>query len=67
MIGDNPQTDIQGANLAGWKTILVKTGVWHGTEENDKDYPATYVVNNFYDAIKLIFELEGISTKCLIE
>ena len=27
MIGDSLQTDIKGANNAGWHTILVRTGV----------------------------------------
>lgn len=66
MIGDNPYTDIQGANLAGWCSILVKTGIWNGLEENDIKYPATHVVHNFNEAIKLIFELEGISTDVFV-
>lgn len=51
--------------MVGWTSILVKTGVWHGIDENDKEFPAKYVTDNFYEAIKLIFELEGISTKLL--
>ena len=34
MIGDNPKSDIRGANNAGWKSILVRTGVFKG-ETND--------------------------------
>ncbi|KAL4506008.1 hypothetical protein ABPG72_013769 [Tetrahymena utriculariae] len=64
MIGDNPQSDIQGANKIGWTSILVRTGVFQGEGNDDQD-PAKYVVNDFYDAIKLIFEQEGISTKIL--
>jgi ribonucleotide monophosphatase NagD (HAD superfamily) len=30
MIGDNPNSDIKGANGMGIKSILVKTGVWQG-------------------------------------
>ena len=64
MIGDNPKSDIRGGNVAGWTTILVKTGVFKQTEEhpNDHEDPATYVVEDFVEAIKLIFKLEGI--KC---
>lgn len=28
MIGDNPKSDIRGANAAKWKSILVRTGVF---------------------------------------
>ena len=43
MIGDTPESDIQGANNAGWISILVRTGIFQDGE-NDKDYPAAYVV-----------------------
>ena len=46
MIGDNPSSDIAGAINAGWKSILVKTGVFQGPE-NDPTYPADYIVNDF--------------------
>ena len=39
MIGDNPNSDIKGANSQGWISILVKTGVYQG-QENDKENPA---------------------------
>lgn len=66
MIGDNPKSDIRGGNAAGWTTILVQTGVFQADEEgmNDPEDPATYVVEDFVAAIKLICELEGI--KCEI-
>ena len=44
MIGDNPKSDIRGANAAKWKSILVRTGVFKG--ENDPLDPATYVVDD---------------------
>lgn len=28
MIGDTPESDIQGANNMGWISILVKTGIF---------------------------------------
>lgn len=49
MIGDNPAGDIRGANLAGWESILVRTGLFDGV--NDEVDPAKYVVNDFKDAI----------------
>ncbi|KIM27645.1 hypothetical protein M408DRAFT_162438 [Serendipita vermifera MAFF 305830] len=32
MIGDNPESDIAGANAAGWNSILVHTGVYSPSE-----------------------------------
>lgn len=53
MIGDNPKrysqqlliSDIRGANLAGWKSILVRTGL-HTLTDNDYFDKATYVVDD---------------------
>lgn len=61
MIGDLPSSDIRGANQAGWSSILVKTGVFKG-DENDKIDPAKYIVDDFSQAIKLIFQLESIKS-----
>ena len=58
MIGDNPKSDIKGANENGWISILVRTGLFKG--ENDEKNPAKYVVNDFKEAIELIFKLEGL-------
>jgi len=30
MVGDNPESDIAGANAHGWNSILVRTGVYRG-------------------------------------
>jgi ribonucleotide monophosphatase NagD (HAD superfamily) len=43
----------------GWISILVKTGI-HQEDGNDSKYPATYVVEDLEEAIRLIFKLEGI-------
>lgn len=59
MIGDTPEADIQGANNQGWISILVRTGL-HQSIENSKEYPATYIVEDLEEAIKLIFKLENI-------
>jgi ribonucleotide monophosphatase NagD (HAD superfamily) len=58
MIGDNPKTDIAGANARGWTTILVKTGVFDRKQKNDEEHPATHVVEDFEAAVDLIFALE---------
>lgn len=58
MIGDNPAVDIKGGNDNGFKTILVRTGVFESREANCTNYPATYCVNDFRDAINLILKNE---------
>ena len=57
MIGDNPLSDIQGANLAGlpWKSVLVRTGVFKGVT-NDTVHPAKYVTDTIKDAIDLVLK-----------
>ena len=68
MIGDNPLSDIEGANRRGeenfkktgvnnWRSILVKTGVWQeGADTNN----ATYVVEDMKAAYDLILNEEGL-------
>ena len=53
MIGDNPKADIRGANNIGWNSVLTRTGVFKGAE-NDSDDPATIVVEDFHEAIHRI-------------
>ena len=65
MIGDNPESDIAGAIKKGWISILVKTGVFDpkadsSSNGNDTKFPATYVVDDFTEAINLIFKLEAL-------
>jgi ribonucleotide monophosphatase NagD (HAD superfamily) len=57
MIGDNPPVDIKGANDSGWQSILVRTGVFQG-QENDLENPAKYVVESVKEAVELIHNLE---------
>lgn len=59
MVGDNPPVDIKGANDSEIISILVKTGVFQGLD-NDFDNPAKHVVENSYEAVDLIFKLESI-------
>ena len=64
MIGDNPQTDIAGANNKGWTSILVKTGIFDpeaptSTDGNDSTHQADYVVKDFNEAINLVYSLES--------
>ncbi len=59
MIGDNPPVDIKGANNSGLISILVRTGVFEGSD-NDLENPAKYVVNDVKEAAELIINLENI-------
>jgi ribonucleotide monophosphatase NagD (HAD superfamily) len=64
MIGDNPDSDIDGANRRGdkWVSILVRTGVFQGGENSEK-HPAKFVVQDMEEALNLIFKLEGLEFK----
>lgn len=58
MIGDNPASDICGGNKHGWKTCLVRTGVFQGAE-NDEEYPANFgVFDNVLDAVTAAMKME---------
>jgi len=55
-IGDNPLSDIKGANEAGenFVSILLRTGVWISKEENDATNPAKHVFPSVREAFKFI-------------
>lgn len=61
-IGDNPLSDIAGANAAGdkWSSILVRTGMFQGDddEDNDADHPADRVCGDVGDALTFILGQE---------
>ena len=54
-IGDNPASDIRGANSAGphWKSILVRTGVFNGIDDEIAD-SADIVCDDFTAAVNHI-------------
>ena len=60
--GDNPATDIQGANLYGgkWKSVLVRTGVFSSREGNDVMHPAHIVASDVGDAVEMILKEQGV-------
>ncbi|PIA38743.1 hypothetical protein AQUCO_02700149v1 [Aquilegia coerulea] len=60
MIGDNPSVDIKGAQQAGhpWFSILTRTGVFKGMQQNDREFPADLVVDTVEDAIDYILKRE---------
>lgn len=54
MVGDNPRVDIAGASTAGehWSGLLVRTGVWDGTEQGLGSGPRpTDIVDNVEAAV----------------
>ncbi|KAL0478931.1 hypothetical protein AKO1_007820 [Acrasis kona] len=55
-VGDNPKSDIAGANAAGplWHSILVRTGIFR-IGENDNQHPAKKVCNSIVDATEFMF------------
>ena len=55
-IGDNPESDIKGANGASelWSSILVRTGVFIGDGNDDRN-PADKVVADIGEALTYIF------------
>ena len=60
-VGDNPKSDVRGANSAGniWRSILVCTGVYKGgVDSNDKEDPAHYVVEGVGEAVDKVFDVE---------
>lgn len=52
MIGDNPDSDIAGANAAGWYSILVETGVYDPSNGNPPAYRPTAIVRDVEDAVR---------------
>ncbi|KAF7375935.1 Fungal-trans domain-containing protein [Mycena sanguinolenta] len=51
MVGDNPESDIAGANGAGWESVLVKTGVFTGAQPT---HQPTYHAEDVEEADKRI-------------
>lgn len=50
MIGDNPASDITGAQNYGWKSCLVKTGVYRDGDKLHQLKP-TMIVEDVYEAV----------------
>ena len=52
MVGDNPASDIHGANANGWESILLRTGVYKDADwERTKHRPSVGVFDNVLDSI----------------
>lgn len=63
MVGDNPESDIRGANtyesVAGseWCSVLVRSGVYSGGEPK---YKPKVVVDDVWDAVRWGMGREGV-------
>ena len=58
-VGDNPRSDVRGANQAGpmWRSVLVRSGLFKGSE-NDWLDPALYVEDDVLEAVNRIIAVE---------
>ncbi|KAL5631444.1 hypothetical protein ACGC1H_007085 [Rhizoctonia solani] len=52
MIGDNPESDIAGANGAGWESILVHTGVYDPTTGVPPTHTPTHQAKDVGEAVR---------------
>jgi len=58
MIGDNPESDIAGANAAGWSSVLVRTGVYDRADGPPTHSP-TYEAENVEAAVQWAIDREA--------
>ncbi|KAJ3185469.1 hypothetical protein HDU87_000090 [Geranomyces variabilis] len=60
MIGDNPESDIRGANANGWVGVLVETGVYKHGDALDGGRKPAVVVKDVEAAVDWVLEKEGV-------
>ncbi|CAE6493393.1 unnamed protein product [Rhizoctonia solani] len=58
MIGDNPESDIAGANGAGWGSILVHTGVYDPTTGVPPTHTPTHQAKDVGEAVRWALDRE---------
>ncbi|KAK5636244.1 hypothetical protein RRF57_011956 [Xylaria bambusicola] len=65
MVGDNPESDIRGANEyrsphgTEWSSVLVRTGVWSEERDGEPKYRPTAIVDDARAAVQWALEREG--------
>jgi ribonucleotide monophosphatase NagD (HAD superfamily) len=52
---DNPESDIAGANAAGWSSVLVHTGVYDPKRGVPPPHIPTYQAPDVFEAVKQIW------------
>lgn len=61
MVGDNPASDIKGANDHGWESLLLRTGVYQDEDwDNIIAKPTAGVYDNVYESVKSTLERHSI-------
>ena len=55
---DNPESDIAGANAAGWPSVLVKTGVYEPLKGPPTHLP-THYAEDVEEAVRWAIEQEA--------
>lgn len=57
MVGDNPESDIRGANISNWESILLRTGVYKDEDwENTQHRPSVGVFDNVLEGVKAVLK-----------
>jgi len=65
MVGDNPESDIAGANGyrsevgTEWRSVLVRTGVWNGRDALEGQFKPKQVVQDVREAVRWALQREG--------
>lgn len=59
MVGDNPASDIAGANNYGWRSILVRTGVFRGEKPEEADPVPHVVAKDVLEGVRWALLREG--------
>ncbi|KAJ8596368.1 HAD-superfamily hydrolase [Rhizopogon salebrosus TDB-379] len=57
MVGDNPESDIAGANAAGWKSVLVHSGVYN-PHRGPPSHQPTHQAKDVVEAVRWALEQE---------
>ncbi|CDZ98225.1 Predicted phosphatase [Phaffia rhodozyma] len=60
MVGDNPESDIRGANDYNWRSMLVQTGVYQ-TENGPPKYAPFRLERNVEDAVNWALKEHGLA------
>ncbi|QRV94025.1 haloacid dehalogenase-like hydrolase domain protein [Ceratobasidium sp. AG-Ba] len=58
MVGDNPESDIAGANGAGWESVLVHTGVYNPHLGIPPTHTPTHQAGNVAEAVEWALQRE---------
>ncbi|WVQ68148.1 TIGR01456 family HAD hydrolase [Kwoniella botswanensis] len=58
MVGDNPLSDIDGANRHGWSSILVRTGVFHDTHGEVPSHKPTIIADDVEKGVEWAIQEE---------